>query len=61
MTIIQTILATGLMAIWLCVSIMFLICSIQSFINDRKREKRELEQEQRDREYHEERMKNLMK
>lgn len=50
MTIIQTLLATGLMAIWLCVSIMFLICSIQSFINDRKREKREREQEQRDRE-----------
>ena len=33
--------------------------SIQSFIFDRRREKREQEKEQRDLEYHEERMKNL--
>lgn len=61
MTIIQTLLATGIMAVWFCISIAIMLCSIQSFINDCKREKRECEQAQRDREYHEERMKNLMK
>ena len=43
----------------LCFSITFLVSAIQSFIFDRRREKREQEKEQRDLEYHEERMKNL--
>ena len=34
---------------------------IQSFFNDRKREKREQEKEKRDAEYHAERMKELLK
>ena len=49
------------MTMLLCFSITFLVSAIQSFIFDRRREKREQEkeQEQRDLEYHEERMKNL--
>ena len=41
MTIIQTILLFAVLAIWLCISAVILISSIQSFIYDRKREKRE--------------------
>lgn len=61
MTIIQTILLLALLVIWLCVSAVILISSIQSFIYDRKREKREREQATRDAEYHENRMKLLEK
>lgn len=59
MTMLQTVLTTALLVMWLCFSITFLVSAIQSFIFDRRREKRELEKEQRDLEYHEERMKNL--
>lgn len=55
----QTVLTTALLVIWLCFSITFLVSAIQSFIFDRRREKREQEKEQLDLEYHEERMKNL--
>ena len=48
-TTLQTILITALIATWL-------ISSIQSFFNDRKREKREEESAARDLKYHEERM-----
>ena len=61
MTTIQTILLLALLAIWLCVSAVILISSIQSFLYDRKREKREREQALRDAEYHENRMKLLEK
>lgn len=61
MTTIQTILLLALLAIWLCVSAVILISSIQSFLYDRKREKREREQAIRDAEYHENRMKLLEK
>lgn len=61
MTTIQTILLLALLVIWLCVSAVILISSIQSFIYDRKREKREREQAIRDAEYHENRMKLLEK
>ncbi len=47
--------------IWLCFSVVFLITAVQSFIYDRKREKREREQAARDAEYHENRMKLLEK
>ena len=56
-TTLQTILITALIATWLVFSIVFLISSIQSFFNDRKREKREEESAARDLKYHEERMK----
>lgn len=60
MEIIQTILLTGLLFVWLCISISFLVTSIQSFLYDRKREKRELAQAERDKEYHDKRMENLL-
>ena len=61
MTMIQTILLFAVLAIWLCVSAVILISSIQSFIYDRKREKRELAQAERDKEYHTKRMESLLK
>ena len=61
MTMIQTILLFAVLAIWLCISAVILISSIQSFLYDRKREKREREQAARDAEYHENRMKLLEK
>ena len=61
MTTIQTILLFTVLGIWLCISSVILISSIQSFIYDRKREKREREQATRDAEYHENRMKLLEK
>ena len=57
MTTIQTILLFTVLGIWLCISSVILISSIQSFLYDRKREKREREQALRDAEYHEIRMK----
>ena len=51
----------AVLAIWLCISAVILISSIQSFLYDRKREKREREQAARDAEYHENRMKLLEK
>lgn len=61
MTMIQTILLFTVLAIWLCISAVILISSIQSFLYDRKREKREREQAARDAECHETRMKLLEK
>lgn len=61
MTTIQTILLFTILAIWLCISAVILISSIQSFLYDRKREKREREQAVRDAEYHENRMRLLEK
>ena len=57
----QTILVFAVLASWLCISAVFLISSIQSFLYDRKREKREREQAVRDAEYHENRMRLLEK
>ena len=50
MTTIQAIILTALLFVWLCISISFLVTSIQSFVYDRKREKRELAQAERDKE-----------
>ena len=61
MTTIQTILLFTVLGIWLCISSVILISSIQSFLYDRKREKREREQAARDAAYHENRMKLLEK
>ena len=60
MTTIQTILLLTLLIIWLCFSVVFLITAVQSFIYDRKREKRELAQAERDKEYHDKRMEDLL-
>ena len=52
----QAILIIVLLAVWSCISISFLITSIQGLIYDRRHEKRELEREKRDLEYHKKRM-----
>lgn len=59
MTTIEVLFAVAMIIIWGCFGITMLISSIQTFIYDRKREKREFERDRRDLEYHEERMKNL--
>ena len=59
MTIIELIFVIALMVIWGCFVVSMLISTIQNFIYDKRREKRELERDAREREYHEERMKNL--
>ena len=56
MEIIEFILLMVLTFVWLCFSIVFLVSQIRSFIYDRKREKRELAQAERDKEYHTKRM-----
>lgn len=56
METVQTILVIVLLAVWSCFSISILITSIQNLIYDRRREKREIEKERRDLEYHEKRM-----
>ena len=56
----RCILITALLFAWLCISIGFLVTEIQSFIYDRKREKRELAQAERDKEYHAKRMEELL-
>ena len=61
MATLQTIFLFALLIIWLCFSVVFLITAVQSFLYDRKREKREQEQATRDTEYHEKRMKLLEK
>ena len=61
MTTIQTILFIIGVFSWVCLSGMLLISSIQSFIYDRKREKREKKKAAQDDEYHTIRMKDLMK
>lgn len=58
MTIIELIFVIALVVIWGCFGISMLISTIQNFIYDKRREKRELERDAREREYHEERMKN---
>ena len=61
MATIQAVLITALLFAWLCISISFLVTSIQSFVYDRKREKREREQAARDLEYHNKRIESLNK
>lgn len=60
MTTFQTILFTALLFVWLCISVSFLVTAVQSFLYDRKREKRELAQAERDKEYHAKRMESLL-
>ena len=59
MTIIELIFVIALVVIWGCFGVSMLISTIQNFIYDKRREKRELERDAREREYHEEHMKNL--
>lgn len=61
MSTIQMILFIAGIFAWVCVSGIILITSIQSFIYDRNREKREEKKAAQDDEYHTIRMKDLMK
>ena len=61
MEMIEAILIIILLSIWLVFSVVFLITAIQNFINDRKREQREVDKDKRDLEYHEARMKEYRK
>ena len=56
---IEVILVIILLSIWLVLSVVFLITAIQNFINDRKREQREADNDKRDLEYHEKHMKDF--
>ena len=59
MEFIQNLLVTILLGIWAIGSITLVICLVQNFINDRKQEKREAARAERDKEYHEKRMKEM--
>ena len=61
MEMLQAILVSILLIIWLVFSVVFLITAVQNLINDRKREQREVEKNKRDLEYHEARMKESSK
>ena len=57
MEMLQSILLIIILTIWLMFSVVFLINTIQTLINDHKRELREQGKDKRDLEYHETRMK----
>ena len=59
MEFLQLILISIGIVIWLCFSVVILISAVQSFIYERKREKREIEHAERDLEYHNKRMESL--
>lgn len=61
MEILETILSTILIASWTALSLVLLVVTIQEVINNRKQEKRDVEREKRELEYHEARMKELRK
>lgn len=56
MELIQNILVTALLGVWVCLSVGFFVWILQGVIIDRKREKREEARAARDLEYHERRM-----
>ena len=60
MSKIQMILFIAGIFSWVCLNAIIIISSIQSFIYDRKREKREKKKAAQDDEYHTTRMKDLL-
>lgn len=60
MEMIQTILSTALLFVRLCISISSLVTSIQSVLYNRKREKRKLAPAERNKEYLDKCMENLL-
>ena len=56
MEMIQNILVTALLGVWICLSAGFFVWIMQGVIIERKREKREEARAARDLEYHERRM-----
>ena len=59
MEFIQNLFATILLGVWVVGSIGLVVCLVQNIIHDRNQEKREVARADRDKEYHEKRMKEL--
>ena len=58
---VSTVLVNILLAAFTLAVLSWVLVGVETFISDRKREKREIESARRDAEYHEERMKELKK
>ena len=59
MEFIQNLIITILLGIWAIGSVALVLCLIQNIIHDRNQEKREAARADRDKEYHEKRMKEM--
>ena len=59
MEFIQNLIVTILLGIWAVGSVALVACLIQNIIHDRDQEKREVARAERDKEYHEKRMKEM--
>ena len=59
MEFIQNLIVTILLGIWAVGSVALVACLIQNIIHDRNQEKREMARVERDKEYHEKRMKEM--
>ena len=59
MECIQNLIVTILLGIWAVGSVALVACLIQNNIHDRNQEKREVARAERDKEYHEKRMKEM--
>ena len=59
MECIQNLIVTILLGIWAVGSVARVACLIQNIIHDRNQEKREVARAERDKEYHEKRMKEM--
>ena len=59
MEFIQNLIVTILLGIWAVGGVALVACLIQNIIHDRNQEKREVARAERDKEYHEKRMKEM--
>ena len=59
MEFIQNLFATVLLGVWVVGSIGLVVALVQNIIHDRNQEKREVARAERDKEYHEKRMKEM--
>ena len=59
MEFIQNLIVTILLGIWAVGSVALVACLIQNIIHDRNQEKREVARAERDKVYHEKRMKEM--
>ena len=59
MEFIQNLIVTILLGIWAIGSVALVVCLVQNIIHDRNQEKREAARADRDKEYHDKRMKEM--
>ena len=59
MEFIQNLIVTILLGIWAIGSVALVVCLVQNIIHDRNQEKREAARADRDKEYHDKRMKEI--